>query len=464
MVRCSTFIKIKYGHLTMARRAGIYARISPTPAEGAGWQRQLADCRELIKARGWEVGGEYVDRDLSAYRAKRRPEWERLLVDLDAGVVDALVVYHPDRAYRRGDALEALIDIVERRGVEVATVKAGDLDLATATGRMGARIVAAVSRHESERMSERVSRAKRERAALGRPAGGGLRPFGYKADKVTIEPAEADLIRYAAERIAAGGSMYAELEAWNDQGWLTTAGKPWSISSLRRVLTSPRVAGLRAYRGQVVGEAVWPAILERDLWDRLCAMTASRAAGPRPGGSWLLSGMIGCPHCGRRLYGSTDGSWRSYKCAPSGTVGVGCGRASISAPAADARVSGVMEGLLADPPGWLSKALTAPEGFGAAEATAIETQRVKLAQRWAAGLLGDDEYDAARTVLSDRMAELDVPSPVPFALAELRAGWESGSVEVKRAAITALLRLPIGLTPGRMSNPGDRLTVHPAWD
>jgi hypothetical protein len=36
----------------------------------------------------------------------------------------------------------------------------------------------------------------------------------------------------------------------------------WQGSTLRRVLISPRIAGLREHNGEVVGKAVWPAIID----------------------------------------------------------------------------------------------------------------------------------------------------------------------------------------------------------
>ena len=63
---------------------------------------------------GWGVAGEYVDNDVSAYSGKRRPEYERMLADLADGLIDAVLVYHPDRLTRQYKELEAFIDAVDR--------------------------------------------------------------------------------------------------------------------------------------------------------------------------------------------------------------------------------------------------------------------------------------------------------------------------------------------------------------
>ena len=52
---------------------------------------------------------------------KRRPEWERLLADIAAGEIDAVVGWHVDRLTRSPRELEDVIDLAERHGLELAT-------------------------------------------------------------------------------------------------------------------------------------------------------------------------------------------------------------------------------------------------------------------------------------------------------------------------------------------------------
>jgi site-specific DNA recombinase len=46
----------------------------------------------------------------------------------------------------------------------------------------------------------------------------------------------------------------------------------WQVSTLRRVLISPRIAGLREHNGEVVGKAVWPAIIDEATHERLVGL------------------------------------------------------------------------------------------------------------------------------------------------------------------------------------------------
>jgi site-specific DNA recombinase len=67
----------------------LYARISEDSLGlERGVTRQLDDGRALLRSRGWQPAGEYVDNDLSALSGRRRPQYEALMAAVDAGEVD----------------------------------------------------------------------------------------------------------------------------------------------------------------------------------------------------------------------------------------------------------------------------------------------------------------------------------------------------------------------------------------
>lgn len=76
--------------------------------------------------------------------------------------------WHPDRLYRQPAELEDLILIVEDHKTEIATVKEGDLDLSTPTGRLMARMLGAIAKYEVEHKQERILRKVQELVEAGR--------------------------------------------------------------------------------------------------------------------------------------------------------------------------------------------------------------------------------------------------------------------------------------------------------
>src|SRR4051794_31578874 len=116
--------------------AGIYARISLDVAgESLGVARQVEDCQAKATALGWTVTETYTDNDVSASKDIPRPQYARMLADLESGRIKAVVVYDLDRLTRKPAELETFIDLTDRHGVALANVS-GDVDLTTASGRM----------------------------------------------------------------------------------------------------------------------------------------------------------------------------------------------------------------------------------------------------------------------------------------------------------------------------------------
>lgn len=242
----------------------IYCRIShDAHGDELGVQRQESDCRELATKHRLSVRNVFVDNDISAYRAVRRPAWLELLAAVRLGDVDTVIAWHPDRLTRHPIELEGLVELLERTGTKVMTVTAGEYDLATATGRMCARVVGAVARHESEQKGERLRAKLRQRALTGRPHGGGVRPFGFQSDMTTHVPGEVRAIRRAADRVLAGTSLTTVARTMP----VNTRGRPFDATQLRKTLINPRLAGLRTYRGEVIAVGNWKPILTVEQFD-----------------------------------------------------------------------------------------------------------------------------------------------------------------------------------------------------
>lgn len=300
------------------RRAAIYCRISrDTEGKRLGVERQEHECRELAERLGWTVAEVLVDNDLSAYRGSKRPAYRQLVDAMHAGRIDAVLAWHPDRLTRQPRELEDLIDVLEATGTDVATVAAGTYDLTSAAGRMTARVIGATARYESEQKSARLKSKAAQLARDGKVGGGGTRPYGFATDRVTIVETEAAVIREAADLVRSGWSLRRVVRHLNERGYATVTGKPFSATVVRRMVTSPRVAGLRELRGEVVGEAEWPPILDRATWEdvRASLLDPARRKNHRMT-RYLLAGIIESTE-GTPMFSRPDASGnRRYLCLP----------------------------------------------------------------------------------------------------------------------------------------------------
>lgn len=331
--------------------AAVYARISrDSEGDALGVARQVEDCRALAERAGLTVREVYSDNDIgasTASRKKARPGYDRLLADARAGHVSVVIAYSNSRLTRRLRELEDLISLHDQYGTRILTVVSGEDNLATADGRMVARIKASVDAAEAERTAERVTRKHLELAQAGRVVGGGHRPFGYEPDQKTIRESEAALIRQAVDDVLAGMPLRRIVLRWNDAGVLTGGGKQWTNGLLLQFLRSPRLAGWRVHRRKGVkwtavppvavgkdGQPVrgeWSPILSdeahRALVARLASGTDKRSHVPRRNARrYLLTGTLRCGKCNGPMYANKVGDSHYYRCDAPGCSNSASGR------------------------------------------------------------------------------------------------------------------------------------------
>lgn len=436
-----------------SKRAAIYVRISrDRTGQEAGVDRQEHECRDLVDARGWSVADVYRDNDLSAYSGKPRPGFDALLAAVAAGSVDVVVAWHPDRLTRRPRELEDLIDVLELARCPVETVRAGAVDLTTRSGRTTARLVGAVARDESEAKAERLQAMHRDKARRGEWSGG-LRPYGYRPARgaLVIDTTEAAVITEAAERVLAGESLHAICADLNKRRTPTARGGQWRTPTLRRILTSPTVAGRREHQGEDVGPAKWHPILPEATWRRVGAALAARNyRRGRVARVSLLAGIARCGACGAALAtqrrakrkGRADGV-RVYVC-PARSLG-GCGGVSIVADQLDVSVAeavcaAIDEGALRK----VSPSSGRPDP--AIELSGLDRDLAELARDFGEGRIDRAEWLAARGPLEKRrdVARAHLASDATAVIATAKFGhladsWGDLSLDQQRAIVGAVV-------------------------
>jgi hypothetical protein len=151
--------------------------------------------------------------------------------------------------------------------------------------RLVGRILAVVDQEELERIKARTTDAHRELFTEGRPSG--PPPFGYRAatgddgrPAFLENPDQAKAVRQIYKLALAGHALQAIADKLNAAGVQPRAARfnfkdgrkvtKWQPNSVRYVLLSPSVAGLRSHRdgdGQLhLTPAKWPALVDADQW------------------------------------------------------------------------------------------------------------------------------------------------------------------------------------------------------
>lgn len=441
----------------VTKRAAIYCRISSDRrGDGAGVERQRGDLIKLCEVRGWESAPHlvYEDNDRSAFGAKERPAWRRMLDDADRGLFDVLVAWHDDRLWRDVTEQQLVFGLLGDCGVRTIATPGRDYDTSSGDDLVMSGVGALFAQKESMDKRRRLSR-KMEQLARDGMWNGGNRGFGYSPDHMSLNEKEAELLRNAAQRIIAGESGQSIAREWNRAGHTTVTGKPWLGQALRNILVAPTITGLRVHRGEVIGDAKWPGILDRATWEAVRDAISSRpeANVGSPPRTYLLSGgLLRCGLCGGKLRSRprNDGV-RSYVCATEKLDGVttssGCGGIRVVAEPLEKLVVESVFAAFED--GTLDKLRAAEVDHDAerrdalAKLQAAEAKLLQVEERY---LLGDVSRPPYLRVRASLTAERDglrrelaksqsqaFEEDLPHGTDELRTWWENANIDRKRA-------------------------------
>ncbi|MBL8926305.1 MAG: recombinase family protein [Pseudonocardia sp.] len=463
--------------------AAIYLRISQDRSgEELGVTRQRADCEALVARRGWTVHDVYIDNDVSATKAKRRPEWERMMADIEAGRAQVVVGWTIDRTLRSGRDRLRMLEVGKEHGITISLVRGSDMDLSTPAGRLAADILGAVALNEVETKADRQRAMHAQAARMGKRVGG-RRPFGFEQDGVTVRAPEAAALTAAYHDYLAGTPLLAIARRWNEAGLLSGVPRAdgegmaeWNHSGVRSVLQNPRYMGMRRHRPEG-GEATlhpagWPALVPEHTWRAANALLDSAASEFKPrGGRRLLTGVARCGVCGTPLNAARNkagpGAVAAYRC-PNGAHVVR--RAELL----DEQITRLVLARLAQPD--VVAFLAAAEDDGeharlAAEAASLREQMDEIAHAVASGGLTVRQAQIANAGLASRLTAAESAmaragrGSVLYDLTSsqmTRERWDALGVDQQRVVIGALLTVRVHPAGRGVRRPAPE-TVEVAW-
>ena len=460
--------------------AAIYTRLSQDrDGTKGGTDRQEKDCRALCKREGLKVVRVYTDDDRSAYSGKPRPAFEQMLRELDD--LDAVVFWKTDRLVRRWAQFADVLKATEAADVRLVSV-VDPIDTSTPILKGVAGLIASMGEQESKNISTRVSREQVDAAAKGRPHGG-RRKFGYTKG-MEIELDEATAIREARDRVLRGESMRSICTDWNARGVKPVSAPAWRVTTFRKMISSPVIAGLRQYHGEVVAVGTWKPIITPAQHERIVVALGNpkvRKRG-RPA-SYLLTGMIRCgnPDCRAVLRSTVKGASvpgepgvRRWSCRRVPGDESHCGRLDVTAARVDELVEEALLAVLDSPK--LGRALRRGAKRGKAKTdtrtvTDLEERLTQLGLDHDAGLISRKEMLTRREPLQERLdaahaevvRENDAQPLVAFEGVDVRRRWKAIDLEEKRRVLAVWIDHVTIRPPARRGNTFDPDRVDITW-
>ena len=236
-----------------------------------------------------------------------RPALKRLMVDIEAGGVDAVVCYKVDRLSRSLLDFSRLIEVFDRRKVMFVSVTQ-PINTADSSGRLMLNVLLSFAQFEREMIADRT----RDKMSAARRKGrwtGGHAPLGYRVHedggRLVVDPDEAEMLREIFALYEDRRSLISVAEELNRRGWTTKrvgtlGGKPWTKTHVHQVLTNVTPTGRVEHRGQIYpGEH--DAILDIATFDRVQELLAENRpyGGARAKNRYghLLRGLLHCKAC-----------------------------------------------------------------------------------------------------------------------------------------------------------------------
>ena len=247
----------------MTRAAG-YLRVSTEAQAGPdryGLDSQRSDIEAFATAGGYEVVAWYTDAGLSGGTLDR----PGFVACMDAAAhrdVDIVLVAKMDRLSR--DLMGSLWIRKELLKYDVQVVSVAEpFDAEDPAGRLFMQIVSAFAEFEKNRITERLSAGRKQKAKRGGYSGG--RPaLGYKANgkALTLDPVGAAAVQRVYALRSEKLSMSKIAAALNQEGYTTATSARWHDMTVKRVLDrEPLYSGRYVYAGVTAAQGQQQAIL-----------------------------------------------------------------------------------------------------------------------------------------------------------------------------------------------------------
>jgi DNA invertase Pin-like site-specific DNA recombinase len=487
----------------------IYARASADPDDlSISVERQIKLCCDKATEL-WPDADVQIFRDDALSAADpdvHRPGYADFLTAVRTsrkGGLVGVVVNEQSRLTRQGSgAWDELVVTLTRAGLsEVVTLRSGRVSIEVGNRLVG-RILAVVDQEEVERIKARVGDAHRQLFAEGRPSGPA--GFGYRSAKdqqgratYEVVEAEAALVRQIYSLALAGHSHRAVAGEMN-QGEIPPRSAErkyrdgrkltrWSATTIKSILRSPTLAGLRAHTDEQgvlsTTPAQWPAIVSVAEWDaaqRLLARPAvvvgtngeairvrtQPAARPR---AWVLSGgrrrglggpgtgelygLLRCGRCGFPLAAQSQtrrhgGKVAAFSCHRK--LGAeACGSLSISpADEVERLIVRAVQIRLGESEGLRERLAASGDAEGAilrAERDAARGRMLRAAELLGSGAITEPEFEVmrnpAKAALDVAQARLDsLTSDIALpSVEDVQERWDALTLTQQRAVLERLI-------------------------
>lgn len=298
------------------RRAGIYARYSSDEQRSESIDAQVRACKEYAENHGYAIVKIYADEAISGKGSstKKRVSYQKMLRDIEAGKLDAVLIHKYDRVARNVMEHVTLASRLSNAGVElIATAQ----DYGNSKEAKVMKVLTwAMSELYVDNLAEETRKGHKENA-LKALHNGGVSLFGYDVvDKhYIVNELEAAYVKRLFDATLRGEKVRPILDEMKAAGIKGRRGRTITYPSVYEMLKNERYTGTYVYcevrkkdhrdKSEAIKvDNAFPAIVSREVWEGVQKVMETRKnAGRNPKTPYLLSGKIVCGECGSPMHG-----------------------------------------------------------------------------------------------------------------------------------------------------------------
>ena len=223
---------------------------------------QRAECKKFIDTMNeWEFQKEYLEPAVSGYKTpiEKRKVLQEILADAKTKSFDVLLVYMSDRIGRKEDETPAYVSELNNLGVEVWSVKEGQLKTKEHIDKLLNYIRYWQAEGESRKTGMRVKSAQEVSVKAGKFVGGKA-PLGYDLvysgeisnhgralKKLVINEEKAEIVRKIFDyAVNYGYGAFKIAKVLNENG-VPAIHKTWKACTVNQILQNPIYKGYMTY-------------------------------------------------------------------------------------------------------------------------------------------------------------------------------------------------------------------------
>ena len=298
-----------------------YIRVSTTEQKlhGLSLDAQKMKLKEYAKKHNMKIVAWYMDEGVSGRKLiKKRPELQRMINDAKKGEFERIIFIKLDRFFR---SVAEYHECMKQIAPVVWSTTEEQYDLSTANGRMLVNMKLTIAEMEADQTGERIKIVNEYKVATGQPLIG-KQPFGWTnamdentgRKKVVKDPDEAPILEDILQHFLTYQSKRKVVTYLHAKYHISMSQHAFSD-----LIENTMLYGM--YRGN---PNYCEAYIDEETFDKIQEIVKRNIKeNTVENRTYIFSGLIKCPHCGRLLAGQMHTTqrkgypmykYKSYRC------------------------------------------------------------------------------------------------------------------------------------------------------